>query len=117
MEKIQRSFLTGAAILSVATMICRFLGAVYRIPYQNITGNEGMYVYSQVYPLYSVLLLLATAGFPLAISKLVSERIAAHDMLGVKQIYRVAMIVLFILGSASFALLFFCAEYIAAWMG
>lgn len=117
MEKVQRSFLTGAAILSLATMVCRFLGAVYRIPYQNITGNEGMYVYSQVYPLYSVLLLLATAGFPLAISKLVSERIAAHDLLGVRQIHRTATIVLFVLGTISFALLFFGASHIAAWMG
>jgi PST family polysaccharide transporter len=117
MEKVQRSFLTGAAILSLATMVCRFLGAVYRIPYQNITGNEGMYVYSQVYPLYSVLLLLATAGFPLAISKLVSERIAAQDLLGVRQIHRVATIVLFVLGTISFALLFFGASHIAAWMG
>lgn len=117
MEKVQRSFLTGAAILSIATMICRFLGAVYRIPYQNITGNEGMYVYSQVYPLYSVLLLLATAGFPLAISKLVSERIAAEDFLGVKQIHRIATIVLFALGVLFYLVLFFGASDLAAWMG
>ncbi|MCH5585861.1 polysaccharide biosynthesis protein [Shimazuella sp. AN120528] len=117
MEKIQRSFLTGAFILSIATMICRFLGAVYRIPYQNITGNEGMYVYSQVYPLYSVLLLLATAGFPLAISKLVSERIAKEDWVGVKQIHRVSMAVLFVLGSIAFLILYFGAPWIATWMG
>jgi polysaccharide transporter, PST family len=117
LEKIQRSFLTGALILSIATMICRFLGAVYRIPYQNITGNEGMYVYSQVYPLYSVLLLLATAGFPLAISKLVSERIALQDWSGAKQIYRVSMAVLFVLGSIGFFILYFGASWIATWMG
>lgn len=117
MEKVQRSFLTGALILSMATMICRFLGAVYRIPYQNITGNEGMYVYSQVYPLYSVLLLLATAGIPLAISKLVSERMAKEDWAGVKQIHRVSMAVLFVLGSISFLILYFGAPWIATWMG
>jgi PST family polysaccharide transporter len=115
--KVQKSFLTGALILSVATILCRFLGAVYRIPYQNITGNEGMYVYSQVYPLYSVLLLLATVGFPLAISKLVSERIAAQDIAGAKQIYRVSIIVLLVIGILSFVLLFFGAAQLADWMG
>jgi PST family polysaccharide transporter len=115
--KVQRSFLTGALILSVATMICKFLGAVYRIPYQNITGNEGMYVYSQVYPLYSVLLLLATAGFPLAISKLVSEKIAIQDYAGAKQIYRVSMIILFVMGCFAFIILYFGAPVIASWMG
>jgi PST family polysaccharide transporter len=117
MEKIQRSFLTGALILSVATMICRFLGAVYRIPYQNITGNEGMFVYSQVYPLYSVLLLLATAGFPLAISKLISERTASQDWAAAKQIYHVSMTVLFVMGSMGFLILYFGAPYIATLMG
>ncbi|WP_037465060.1 putative polysaccharide biosynthesis protein [Shimazuella kribbensis] len=117
MEKIQRSFLTGALILSAATMICRFLGAVYRIPYQNITGNEGMFVYSQVYPLYSVLLLLATAGFPLAISKLISERVASEDWASAKQIYHVSMTVLFVMGSIGFLILYFGAPYIATWMG
>lgn len=117
LEKLQRSFLTGALILSIATLICRLLGAVYRIPYQNITGNEGMYVYSQVYPLYSVLLLLATAGFPLAISKLISERAAIQDWSGAKQIYRVSMIILFALGSVAFLILYFGAPWIATWMG
>lgn len=117
MEKLQRSFLTGALILSIATLICRLLGAVYRIPYQNITGNEGMYVYSQVYPLYSVLLLLATAGFPLAISKLISEKTAKQDWSGAKQIYRVSMVILFALGSVAFLILYFGAPWIATWMG
>jgi PST family polysaccharide transporter len=116
-EKVQRSFLTGALILSVAMMICRILGVMYRIPYQNITGNEGMYVYSQVYPLYNVLLVLATAGFPLAISKLVSERVALGDHTGAKQIYRVACMVLVAIGIVAFFFLYFGATFIASWMG
>ena len=51
------SFIKGAAILGAGALISKLLGALYRIPYQNITGDLGYYVYTQVYPLYRALLI------------------------------------------------------------
>lgn len=113
----KQSFMKGAAILGVAALFTKLLGAVYRIPYQNITGNEGMFVYQQVYPLYSTLLILATAGFPIAISKLVSERLAQGDAAGARRIFQVTAAWLSITGCLFFLLLFSAAPVIAAWMG
>ncbi len=81
-----QSFVKGAAILGAAAFISKLLGVFYRIPYQNMTGDEGLYIYQQVYPLYSTLLVLATAGFPIAVSKLVSERLALGDTYGAKRV-------------------------------
>lgn len=117
MAQVQQSFVKGAAILGLAALFSKILGAVYRIPYQNITGNEGMYVYQQVYPLYGVLLILATAGFPIAISKLVSERLAAGDSAGAKRVFQIATGTLFITGCIFFILLFLGAGQVAEWMG
>ncbi|MFC7443355.1 putative polysaccharide biosynthesis protein [Laceyella putida] len=117
MSKAEQSFVRGAAILGLAALVSKILGAVYRVPYQNITGDEGMYVYQQVYPLYSTLLILATAGFPTAISKLVSERLAEGDSETARRIFRVASVTLFLTGCLFFVLLFFGAEIIATWMG
>lgn len=114
---MEKSFVRGAAILGLAGLISKILGAVYRIPYQNITGNEGMYVYQQVYPLFSTLLILATAGFPIAISKVVSERIAMGDEVGAKQVYKVSAISLLLTGVIFFSFLYFGAPWIARWMG
>src|SRR5690606_28661983 len=97
--------LKGAAILAAAAFFSKVLGVVYRIPYQNITGNLGYYVYQQVYPLYSLLLILATAGFPIAISKIVSERIVLGDVLGAKRVFRVSIITLALSGFFSFLVL------------
>ncbi|PTM54813.1 putative polysaccharide biosynthesis protein [Desmospora activa] len=113
----KQSFIKGAAILGLAAFFTKLLGAVYRIPYQNITGNEGMFVYQQVYPLYSTLLILATAGFPIAISKLVSERLAQGDTVGAKRIFRVTATLLSVTGCLFFLLLFLTAPIIATWMG
>ncbi|KPC77530.1 hypothetical protein ADL26_01935 [Thermoactinomyces vulgaris] len=117
MSKAERSFVRGAAILGLAALISKILGAVYRVPYQNITGDEGMYVYQQVYPLYSVLLILATAGFPTAISKLVSERLAEGNPYMARRIFRVASVTLLLIGCLFFVILFVGAETIAGWMG
>ncbi len=113
----RRSFIRGAFILGGAALFTKILSAVYKVPYQNITGDEGMYVYQQVYPLYSVLLILATAGFPAAISKMVSEKWFNGQFEGARQIFRISIIILFLLGLVFFLLLFFGAGQLAEWMG
>lgn len=116
-EKASVQFVKGAAILGVAGLVSKLLGAVYRIPYQNIAGDIGLYVYMQVYPLYTTLLILATAGFPIAISKIVSERVAVGDVIGARRAFRVASISLVVLGFFFFLLLYSGAPLIASFMG
>ncbi|AMA74515.1 MULTISPECIES: polysaccharide biosynthesis protein [Aneurinibacillus] len=117
MSKTQgASFLKGAAILGAGALLSKMLGVVYRIPYQNITGDLGYYVYTQVYPLYSALLILATAGFPIAISKFVAEKLAVGDVYGARKIFRVSAGVLTLTGFLFFLLLWFGAPALAQFM-
>lgn len=117
MTQGNQSFMKGAAILAAAAFITKLLGAVYKIPYQNITGNEGMFVYQQVYPLYSTLLTVATAGFPIAVSKLVSERLAWGDEEGARRVFHVTSVILTVSGFILFFLLYLGAPVLAGWMG
>ncbi|WP_170999591.1 putative polysaccharide biosynthesis protein [Paucilactobacillus kaifaensis] len=66
--------LTGTLILTLSTLIAKVLSASYRIPFQNLVGDTGFYVYQQVYPLYGIGVTLALSGLPVFISKLVAER-------------------------------------------
>ncbi|QKS69645.1 polysaccharide biosynthesis protein [Paenalkalicoccus suaedae] len=70
-------WMQGALYLSLAAFIAKGLSALYKIPYQNMTGDEGFYVYQQVYPLYGVALVLGTYGFPLVIAKTVATNKAS----------------------------------------
>ncbi|WP_232698824.1 putative polysaccharide biosynthesis protein [Brevibacillus daliensis] len=110
-------FIKAAAILAIAGLISKIMGAAYKIPYQNITGDIGMHVYGTVYPLYTTLIALATAGFPLAISKMIADRTAVGDTKGIQQIFRVSSITLGILGSVFFLITFLFAPIIATMMG
>ncbi len=108
-----KSFIKGAAILGAAALLSKLLGAIYRIPFQNLAGDEGLGIYNIVYPVYTTLLIIATAGFPIAVSKLVSERLAIGDTFGAKRILKISSLLLTFTGIIFFALLFFGAEWIA----
>lgn len=68
-----RRLMHGAWTLSIASLIAKILSAVYRVPFQNMVGDTGFYVYQQVYPLYGIGMTFALSGFPVFISKLVAE--------------------------------------------
>lgn len=63
----------GALLLSVASLIAKVLSAIYRVPFQNMVGDTGFYVYQQIYPIYGIGMTVALSGLPMFISKLVAE--------------------------------------------
>lgn len=94
----KNSFLKGAAILGIAGMITKVLGAFYRIPLSNLMGTEGLGYYQTAYPLYTLLLAISTSGFPTAISKLISEKRAVEDYYGASRIFKISFIGFLIAG-------------------
>ncbi|MCY9807575.1 polysaccharide biosynthesis protein [Lentilactobacillus senioris] len=63
----------GTAILTLTGIIAKVLSAVYKIPFQNLVGNVGFYVYQQVYPIYGIGMTVALSGLPVFISHLVAQ--------------------------------------------
>lgn len=110
---VNAGFVQGAAILGIAGLLVKIIGAVYRIPLANIVGESGMAYYEVAYPYYSWLLVISSAGLPTAISKLVSERIALGDIVGAKRVFRAALRLLFVIGIVTAVLLFVLSSPIA----
>lgn len=75
MNKPAKSFVKGAAILGALGLISKVIGAIYRIPMAGLIGETGMAYYSAAYPVYAFLLAISSAGLPVAISKMVSEKV------------------------------------------
>lgn len=106
-------FLRGALVLAAAGMVSKIMGSVYTIFLQNIIGDRGLGLYQMAYPFYSMLLLLSTAGFPVAVSKFVAEHIAVGDYRGAKKVFRVASVLLFLSGLVCFVALWVWADWFA----
>lgn len=108
--------LKGTTILGIAGIMVKLLGAVFRIPLTALIGTEGMAYYGYAYPLYSLFLVIATAGIPVAISRMVSERAAVNDYVGVQRVFSVSRWLLLAIGVFAFAVCFFGAELIAEYV-
>ena len=112
----KKSFLQGAVVLGIAGLIIKVLGAFFRIPLANLIGDEGMGYYQTAYPIYVLFLVLSTSGIPIAISKLVSERIAVDNYYEAHRVFKISFILLFATGITSFLLVFFGAHQIVGYL-
>ncbi len=110
-------FIKGAAVLGIAGVVIKLLGAVFRIPLTNWIGADGMSYYGFAYTIYGALLVLSTAGIPVAISRMVSERIAVGEYRNAHKVFKVATSLLFGIGIVSFAACFFGGEAITKALG
>ena len=112
MEKSSNKFLKGAAILGIAGIIVKVMGVFFRIPVTLWIGADGMSYYNSVYPIYTFFLILSTAGIPVAISRMVSERIAKRNYQGAHKVFNVSVYLLFGIGLVSFLLVYLGAGFI-----
>lgn len=107
-----KKLIKGAFILAIAGITAKFLGIFFKIPLQKLIGDEGMGLFGLPYPLYTVMLSISITGFPAAVSKLISEKLAKEDIYGANKVFRVSLIMLISIGLFSSAFLYFGAHYI-----
>ncbi len=107
------TLIKGAATLGAAGLLVKVLGAIFRIPLVNWIGDIGMANYNPAYYIYNFFLVLATAGIPIAISKMVSERIAVGHYGEAHKVYRISFGLMGGIGVLSFVVLFVFAPQIS----
>lgn len=110
-------FLGGALILAAAGILSKIIGMFYRIPLQSIVGNNGLGLYQEVYPLYLTFLILATAGVPVALSRMIAEVLADGRESEVKPILARSMLMMGVIGLVLFTILYASSPVIALAMG
>lgn len=94
----RQSFLHGAAILALGTMLVKLIGACYKIPLGNIIGDDGYGYFTTAYDIYSVLLTISTAGLPVAMSRMISASQALGNNAQIKRVYQASLCVFLPIG-------------------
>lgn len=97
---IKNSFLRGAMVLTMAGIVVKILGGVNRILLSRLLGGEGIGLYQMAYPVYILLLSIAGAGIPIAVSIMIAEQAARGNYSGVKRIFHVTIMSMLVLGIA-----------------
>ena len=116
-QEKKNTFFGGAAILAAGIVIVKVIGALYKIPLQNIIGDAGTAHFTNAYVIYNLLLMVSTAGLPVALSKTISEANTQGRRNQVHRIFNVALVTFFILGLVSFLVMFRMAEPLAKLQG
>lgn len=94
----KKNFIFGAILLTISAVLAKVLGAVYRIPLTSLLKAEGMGIYQLIFPIFALFLSITSSGFPIAISRIVSEQIATNNNVNAKKIFKTSIILMLILG-------------------
>ncbi len=113
-KKKENSFLMQGAILAATALITKIIGLAYRIPVTNIMGAEGNGYYGVVFQVYNLALMLTSYSLPMAVSKLVSARVATGQYKNAYRVYKGAMAFALVSGGVVAAAVFFGADFIAS---
>ncbi len=115
-EKKGQNFLHGAAIYTVGIVFVKILGAVYKIPLGNILSDEGFGVFDITYKIYNFFLTIATAGLPVAMSRLISEADSLDRENQVYRIFRAGAMTFLALGAVGTGVMLLFPAEIGAYM-
>ncbi len=97
-KRKNQSLLNGALILSLATIIVKVIGVIYKIPLSNMIGTVGRGYFDSAYNLYVPIYTISMAGLPVAISNMVSKAMAMGNYRDVRIIHKVAKRIFLIVG-------------------
>ena len=112
----KQSFVQGAFILVVAALLVKFIGFFFKIPLTFLIKDDGMGLFNSAYQIYTIMFIVATAGFPTAISKMVAESLALNRRQEADRVFKVAICILAVIGVVGSLFLFLGAEGISAWI-
>ncbi len=110
-------FIKGALILALANFLVKIIGAFFKVPLYELIGKEGNGIFNVAYQIYTFMFIIATAGFPIAVSKMVAESIAKGDRYDARRVFETAIILLGLIGLVGSVVLYTFAGNLAEFLG
>ena len=108
----KNTFVKNASFLMMATLISRVIGLLYKSPLGVIVGNEGMGYYGFANNVYVILLLISSYSIPMAVSKVISERLALKQYRNAQKVFYGALIYGAVVGGLAALVAFFFGKYL-----
>lgn len=111
------SMLNGAMILMLAVVLVKVIGALFKMPMTSMIGTVGRGYFNSAYEIYTPIFAVSMAGLPVAVSRMVAERVALQKYRGARAIFLTSKKVFFVVGVAGTLILLIVAlpyaKYIA----
>ena len=98
-----------AAFLMAAQLICSVVGLLYRSPLHLIMGDVGDGYYTYAYEWYTIILLISSYSIPMAISKVMAERLALGQYRNARKVFHGSLLYVLFVGGIGACVAFFGA--------
>ena len=105
-------FLKGTLILTASSIVVKIIGSLNWIILSRVLGGEGIGLYQMGFPIYLMAITVSSAGVPVAISIITSEKLAKKDYRGAKRVFTVSLRLLLLTGLFFSSALFFGADFL-----
>ncbi len=105
-------FLKGTLILAASSIVVKIIGSLNWIILSRVLGGEGIGLYQMGFPIYLMAITVSSAGVPVAISIITSEKLAHKDYRGAKRVFNVSLRLLFLTGLFFSLAVFFGAQWL-----
>ena len=106
-------FVIQGSILAMAGIVVRIIGMLYRMPLNDIIGKQGNGYYTSAFNVYNILLILSSYSMPVAVSKMISARLARGEHRNCSRILKAALIYATAVGGIAAVVLWFGADLFA----
>lgn len=117
MDKNRQSIGQGFIILAIANILVKVLSLGFVPLIRSLLGGDAGYsVYSSAYSVYAFVYVIATAGFPVAISKLISELSRTNHTKEAEKAFKIARKLLLFIGLALMIIVMALCKPIASFM-
>lgn len=113
LDDSRSKMISGSAWMTAGSILSRILGAIYIIPWVTWMGaysNQANALFAKGYNIYSLFLMVATAGIPSAISKMVAHYNGINQYGVSRRLYHSGMYVSVAMGLVCSILMFFGAS-------
>lgn len=107
-------FFSGVVVLTVANLLVKVIGLLFKIPMNSVVGDEGMGYYTSAYTIYTFFYMISTAGLPVAVSIMISEARSKGQLRQIKKILRTTVGLFFVIGVLGMTAMFVGANSFAS---
>lgn len=111
-----KSVVRSSMILILAGIVCKILGALFRLPLTNILGVKGIGYFQMVMSLYIFTLMVCSGGITITLSKLVAEP-CNNKQERINSLYKISIITSLVLGVIVGIIFYFLGSSIAKAQG
>ena len=112
----KQSFMRGAAILSVSTIIVKVFGLLFTFLIANMVPQGDRTYFYGAYDVFGIFMAVAATGLPVAVSRMVSNAHALGNKREAEKIFSVSAALFFVIGIIGASAMFVFAPQISEFM-